>query len=902
MKFETNPAYFLDSIYNGACILDDELNIVFWNKWLEAHTSMSREQVIGQKITELFPEINARQLKRKIVSMKVLKSHTYYDAGTDGYLIKIKSFKYTNSVFKYMKQNVVISPFDEKMEYAIVMIYDQTRLFETQKKLEESESFQRAVFDRSANGIIILTTDGNIVTVNEAFEKLTGLVAEKVIGSHLSVFVGDMSQVCKENFFALVDKSKDSFEIELTIQTPRSFWCKLSGSVIFNANGQPDFFICIIDDITERKAFVEELKNKSEYVQKILDFQSNIIIVTDGKQILNCNKSFMNFFQTKSLEDFNVAHPDLSKFFIKQEGLITGEHELGWLEEVFQNFRLGKESKARMKDHFGSIRTFQVNFRILPMTAGEYIVSLTDITDLENYYQIIKDSNRVLEVIVNERTEELRRTNIMLENSRQQLEQAQHIASIGSWEWSSTDRVFKCSDELARILGIADKSELTTESLLDLVVDEDKNIVLSFIKGKKKPLDYFDETVQIVRSNGEKRIIHAQGRVTTDENNNIFVLGTAHDITEMKKTEMALRQNEQLLSFIFEFASFGICLVDEDGNIVRFNRKFTNLVGLEDERLKSSNLFDVFKRETKEHKLNTLEWYYTNSKGQLIDLLVTAAEMNIVEESRHYIYSFADITEKNRIEKIHREQEQMLIQQSKLAALGEMIGAIAHQWKQPLNSTSLYVQLIEDDYDFNELTKEKLSNYVVEIMDQINYMAHTIEDFRTFFTPSKSLGEFSITKALNDVINLMKSSIEKHKIKVNIISNISDTESFVLFGYASEFKQVMVNLLSNAKDAIESKRQSMPPIERKNIGNIDIIINESSNEITIEARDDGGGIPEHSIKNIFESYFTTKGEEGTGIGLYMSRMIVENRMKGSITAFNSDTGAVFKMCFPKNLF
>lgn len=902
MKFKTDPAYFLDSIYNGACILDNELTIRFWNKWLEAHTSLFREEVIGKKITELFPEINARQLKRKIVSMKALKSHTYYDAGTDGYLIKIKSFKYTNSFFKYMKQNVVISPFDKELEYALVMIYDQTRLFETQKKLEESESFQRAVFDRSASGIIILTTDGKIVSANESFRKMTGLSDDQLKGTDFGTLVGDSSESYRKNFLNLTDKGQDSFALELEIKAVRSFWCRLAGSVIFNNSGQPDFFVCIADDITERRTFLEELKNKSEYVQKILDFQSNIILVSDGRQILNCNKSFLNFFRSKSLEDFNAGNSDLARFFIKEDGLVSGENEQGWLEEVFQNFRIGVDSKIKMTDPFGAVRTFQVNFRVLPMTAGEYIVSLTDITDLENYYQIIKDANRILEIIVNERTEELKKANKMLEKSRQQLEQAQQIASIGSWEWSSAERKLICSDELLRIFGIEkDKTEITTDTFLNMVDAEDKDRVLSFIRNKAKPKDYFDETIHITGTDGEKRILHVRGRVTTDKDENLFILGTAHDITEMKKTEIALRQNEQLLSFIFEFASFGICLVDEVGNIVRVNRKFSKMIESDEETLKNANLFEIFSNESPEHKLNTFEWNYTFKNGIELDLLITAAEMNIEEGRRHYIYSFADITEKNRIEKIHREQEQMLIQQSKLAALGEMIGAIAHQWKQPLNSASLYVQLIEDDYDFNELTKEKLSKYVVEIMNQINYMAHTVEDFRTFFTPSKSLGEFSVVKSLNEVITLMKSSLEKHKINVTITADAEKSEDTVLFGYASEFKQVMVNLLSNSKDAIDSKRLTMPPVERKNIGNIEVSITELKNEIIVETSDDGGGIPEDSFKRIFESYYTTKGDEGTGIGLYMSRMIIENRMKGSITASNNDKGAVFTMRFPKKI-
>ncbi|GAB1537215.1 hypothetical protein ADMFC3_28460 [Geovibrio sp. ADMFC3] len=903
MKFETDPSYFLDSIYNGACILDDELTVHFWNKWLEAHTSLFREQVTGKKITDFFPEINVKQLKRKIRSMKALRSHTYYDAGTDGWLFRIKSAKFTNSLFEYMKQNVVISPFDKELKYALVMIYDQTRLFETQKKLEESESFQRAVFGRSASGIVILNTDKSILITNESFRKMTGLDENELKGMDFEKFLCDEHiEVCRDCFGRLFSGQRDSVTEEVKIQTPggRNFWSRIAGSVIFDQDGRAEYVVCVMDDITERKNFLIELEKKSEYVQKILDFQSNIIIVTDGELLLNCNKSFLDFFQSKSLEDFKSKKKELSDYFMEEQGLVTGDDEQGWLEEVFQNFRMGVDSKVKMRDPFGAVRTFQVSFRVLPMTAGEYIVSLTDITDLENYHKILRDANRILEIIVNERTEELRKTNRMLESSRQQLEQAQQIARIGSWEWTGGDNKLDCSDELYRIFGV-DKAEviLSQKNFFDMIAPEDINLLQTMSSEETIAKGTFDEYIHINRIDGEKRILRIQSRVKKDLSGNLHILGTAHDITEIKRTEAALRQNEQLLSFIFDFASFGICLVDQKGCFVRFNKKFSQILSIPEKILKNSNFFDIFPEADREKAPHTTEWKHNADNGKTLDLLVTAGAVKMDDEKLHFIYSIADITEKNRIERIHREQEQMLIQQSKLAALGEMIGAIAHQWKQPLNSASLYVQLIEDDYDFNELTKEKLSEYVIEIMNQLNFMAHTVEDFRTFFTPSKTLGEFSVKKALDDVTALMKSSLEKHRINVNITAEGNDPDSVVLFGYASEFKQVMVNLLSNARDAIDSKRASMPPLERKNVGNIDLIITETDTEVIIETKDDGGGIPEDALKRIFESYFTTKGDEGTGIGLYMSRMIIENRMKGSIAASNSGKGAVFTMRFPR---
>jgi PAS domain S-box-containing protein len=731
---------------------------------------------------------------------------------------------------------------------------------------------------------------------------MVGMEEKELHGMDFFSFISDeQAERCIQKFQELITRETDSISEDIEVYSPsgKFFWGKFSVSIIFDNNNTAQFIVGMMDDVTERKTMLEELAKKSEYVQKVLDFQANIILVTDGEEILNCNKSFLDFLGLRNLNEFKAKKKDFSEYFIKEPDLIIGEDEQGWLEEVFQNFRLGLESKVKMRDTLGAVRTFQINFRILPMTAGEYIVSLTDITDLENYHKILKDANRILEIIVNERTEELRNTNKMLESSRQQLEQAQQIATIGSWEWNNIDRTIHGSKELFRIFGIKTKDyKMNDEHFLSYVAEDDREILRKVVFSTQNFTQEFDEYIRISRTNGEKRILRLQGRIKAEDSGVIYLLGTAHDITELKRVESALRQNEQFLSFIFDSASFGICVVDERGSFVRLNRKFCEILHLNENYLKNKNLFDIFPEADPSTDMKATEWKWESADGEVTDLLVTAGSLMMEENKQHYIYSIADITEKNRIEKIHREQEQMLIQQSKLAALGEMIGAIAHQWKQPLNSASLYAQLIEDDYEFNELTKEKLSEYVNEIMHQLNFMAQTVEDFRNFFTPSKTVSEFSITSAVDDVLVLMKSSIDKHKINVEIKTDFKGEDDAYIYGYPSEFKQVMVNLLSNSKDAIDSKRASMPPLDRRNIGNITISIFNTDRETVVELSDDGGGIPAEAVKKIFESYFTTKGEEGTGIGLYMSRMIIENRMKGTISAGNKNNGALFTMRFP----
>ncbi|MBF0567467.1 MAG: HAMP domain-containing protein [Nitrospirae bacterium] len=236
-------------------------------------------------------------------------------------------------------------------------------------------------------------------------------------------------------------------------------------------------------------------------------------------------------------------------------------------------------------------------------------------------------------------------------------------------------------------------------------------------------------------------------------------------------------------------------------------------------------------------------------------------------------------------------QKQMLVQQSKMAAMGEMIGLIAHQWRQPLNAIGLNVQDLKDAYAFGELD-EKLIGQVVDItMDQLNFMSKTIDDFKNFFKPSKRKLSFDVKKNIEEIFSMFQQVFVKARVDVSIKS----AHDALLFteGYPNEFKQVILNILNNSKDAISSKRgdSASPPTR----GQIEITIenSEQRDKIIISIRDNGGGIPEDIMGKIFDHYFSTKGQEGTGLGLYMSKTIVETNMGGTLTVRNIGGGAEF---------
>ena len=233
-----------------------------------------------------------------------------------------------------------------------------------------------------------------------------------------------------------------------------------------------------------------------------------------------------------------------------------------------------------------------------------------------------------------------------------------------------------------------------------------------------------------------------------------------------------------------------------------------------------------------------------------------------------------------------RQKDKLLLQQSKMAAMGEMIGAIAHQWRQPLNSLALNIQLLEDLVENNELTLEKTEEFVEKNMQTIEFMSQTIDDFRNFFRKDKEAVEFNLKEVIEKTITLQKAQLQDHNIKIE-----TDLDDITIRGYKNEFMQVILNLISNSKDAIEERRKKIGNFE----GKIYITSKKDNNKCIITLKDNGGGIPDKIKNRVFEPYFTTKEEgKGTGIGLYMVKEIID-RMNGKISFKNIDDGVEFKI-------
>jgi signal transduction histidine kinase len=230
-----------------------------------------------------------------------------------------------------------------------------------------------------------------------------------------------------------------------------------------------------------------------------------------------------------------------------------------------------------------------------------------------------------------------------------------------------------------------------------------------------------------------------------------------------------------------------------------------------------------------------------------------------------------------------KKKDRALLHQSRLAQMGEMLSMIAHQWRQPLCEISGIFMEMETASKFKKADNEFIAKNAKDGYNLISYMSKTIDDFRDFFKPAKTKEEFSLIKACKEAIVIAEASLKSKDIK--LLLHVKDDVK--VFGYSSEFAQVILNLILNARDIL---------VERGiKDAKIDISILKKEKEIILSVSDNGGGIEEGIINRVFEPYFSTKKSSGTGLGLYMSKMIIEENMGGKLSVKNGNDGAVFEV-------
>jgi len=267
-----------------------------------------------------------------------------------------------------------------------------------------------------------------------------------------------------------------------------------------------------------------------------------------------------------------------------------------------------------------------------------------------------------------------------------------------------------------------------------------------------------------------------------------------------------------------------------------------------------------------------------------ISALNVELEARVTELQQTYRNLQRESEERARAAAELREKDQLMIQQSRLAAMGEMLGNIAHQWRQPLNTLALRIQELWAYHRNGKLSAEILKESTDKSMELIEHMSQTIEDFRNFLTPDKEKVEFRVEQVVLQAVSLIRDDFNANRIAIEH----ECSGDLRVFGYPNEYQQVVLNILANAKDAfLEQNREDRRVVLR---------VWEESGKTVLTITDNAGGIPEQHLDRIFEAYYSTKSQgRGSGVGLFMSSNIIEKNMGGRLTARNVDGGAEFRI-------
>lgn len=422
-----------------------------------------------------------------------------------------------------------------------------------------------------------------------------------------------------------------------------------------------------------------------------------------------------------------------------------------------------------------------------------------------------------------------------------------------------------------------------------------KKNALSFLSNFKFAInDYF----LILRSFKNSIYLHMKNeklddyifRKKIDEIFDLFYIYLLNEDNTNEKVEAKIEDTKRI-NYLLTLLDENLPLIDIsfDGKVIESSKSFKELFLYQEKENLELSILDliIYKKNAKKFLKDILENDNFSDEIEVQKCDKTVFWVNIKSEKKEDTITliFKDITYKKNLEK----HKKAFLEQSKTAAIGELISMIAHQWRQPLQTISILAQkLIITRATDGHVNNEILEKSVKDIDIQLNYMSRTIDDFRNFFKPESSsvLSKPSVIiekaiKFLHYVLTINNIDFEldiKNDYEINIIEN--------------NLIQVIINIIKNSIDVLLER-----DIQSKKIT---IRCDFNENYVIIEIEDNAGGIPKENLKKIFDSYFTTKNDDkGTGLGLYMSKIIIEEHSLGKLSVKNGLDGALFKIELPK---
>jgi two-component system CheB/CheR fusion protein len=732
------------------------------------------------------------------------------------------------------------------------------------------------LLDSSLDGIVGLDMDSRHTFINQKAAQLLGYSSQYLIGkdSHKlwhhtkpdgSFYPEQECPITRVLKYGEENRGEDllwrsdgsSFPVEL-VRSPIKEDDKIIGALV------------VFHDITKQKEQERQTKHEQDLISTYLNVAGTIVLMLDKNgNITTINEAGCKILGATKEEIIGL---NWFKHFISKGETLDAQ-------EVFHSF-MDKEH-TEIAHHVNNIIDAEQKEHLIAWNNAPY-------TDEDgNIIGLIATGNDITkEEYLNT---ELIKTNIKYSQTFQAAQIGiAHIGCDGPW--------LDVNNYLCQLLGYT-REEMLGLTFQDITFKDDLD--LDLLK-KQELLDGTSDHYQI-----QKRYICKDGHIiwatlsvvliSDTLKKPLYFISIIQDISQIKMLSLELESRKNELEDVVSFTPNPIMIYNENGTLLMMNQAWTELTGYtirdipniqswRTKACKENNSFeqiDMEKLFLENLPLNVGEVkILTKDNKELTWILSVSPLKNRYNEMRVVIASAMDITQ------LQRNEELMLLQ-SRQAAMGDMIGMIAHQWRQPLSVIGMVANNLKAALALQkEITVHDIEKLTSVLDEQTQYLSHTIDDFRTFFKPEKAKEKISLCKIFDKLKSMLLQTLENN----NIILEFTHNCSIEIVTYPNELVQVLLNLINNAKDAIKERQ----------IQNGKIIIDTQvdTENLTILIKDNAGGIDKSVITNLGEPYVTTKSKNGTGLGIYMSLMILGKHFHGNLTWKNCDDGSCFTIILP----
>ena len=773
-------------------------------------------------------------------------------------LITIISFLFAFMAYRYekllVKNKKILENYNKKLENELKI---QTADLVKQKTLLEDSEFRwKFAVEGSGDGLWDWNAQTNEVYFSPRWKNMLGFDEHEIENTFKEwekrVHPDDLEQVYKDLTAHMEGKVKSYQNEHRVLCKDGSYKWILDRGIIVKKDkeGNPLRLIGTHTDIDERKKYQEEIEKANIKFNSIYNYSLDSIVLldTESGNFSDVNQRATQLYgYTKDefldLKIINIeASHDEEKIKETQENII----KRGW--DQF-------ESKHRLKD--GTIIDVHVNAVTINILNKNYLyVTFRDITKQKELEQkiiserdfistIIDNANSVIAVIDNE-GRMIRVNKYAQEFTGYTQEQ---IASE-PYFWS-------------RFLPESQK-----EKVLDLVEEAKKGHIIKSFKNIW------------VSKDKEERVFEWSNTLVLKEDGSMNYFATIGiDVTQKENIQKLILNKKEEFEAIFKYAQDGIVISDLEGNLLKFNDSFKNLLGYKGKELLSKNFYEFTVSKNREKIIKIIQdaivvGHVENFEKDFITknnkTITVHISISLLPNKQTLLFIIKDTSSIKLLEK-----------QSKLASMGEMIGNIAHQWRQPLSviTTSASGLNLEAELDM-EISKEQIKEYSNLVIQQANYLSSTIDNFRDFLKDDKDHKIIKIDKVFNYTLALMDATIKNNNIR--LIKKIED--NLLIDGSINELSEAFINILNNSKDILKESVSN----EEDRLIFIDAY-KKSTSQVVITFKDSGGGIPDDIINRVFEPYFTSKHQSrGTGLGLAMADKIIRERHDGTISVSNEE--------------